>query len=433
VWSGQKVNGKLYAIGGYKKGSGYLDIVEIYDPITNKWSEAENMPSRLSSFATTVYDEKIYVLGGQYRSEGFDRIANSVFVYDPSIDEWNVLTSMPTPRKNLVSCAYDGNIYAIGGSSTPWGEEDVLEIYNIDTDSWTTGPPMPTPRTGIGGILVDKKIYVVGGAELTKTHWATDTEYFNTVEVYDIVNNTWIVKNTGPKGYADLFEINDVIYCLLYDVTSPKKYDISSDSWSADTPMPTERKQVGVGVINDKAYVIGGKHGKQYYTANEEFTPGKINNEPTLQILSPTDGDVVQDSVIIQGSASDEDGTVQTVEIKIDSNPWIPVEGTSTWSYTWDTTTVQDGSHMLYAHSFDGEKHSTTQSLQVTVDNIDETSDSTQDLDSTQNKDELIDSSITNENTNTNSNEFTSFMAFIVVMALILTIGIIIIMFILKR
>ena len=43
------------------------------------------------------------------------------------------------------------------------------------------------------------------------------------------------------------------------------------------------------------------------------------------------------------------------VEVCIDSGSWWTVTGTTSWTTSWDTTTVSDGSHTISARSKDNE------------------------------------------------------------------------------
>jgi N-acetylneuraminic acid mutarotase len=61
------LNGKVYAIGGFSKGvSGYpgLTTVDVYDPTTDTWTTAPDMPTGRWGAYTGVVDGKIYVFGG---------------------------------------------------------------------------------------------------------------------------------------------------------------------------------------------------------------------------------------------------------------------------------------------------------------------------------------------------------------------------------
>ena len=93
------------------------------------------------------------------------------------------------------------------------------------------------------------------------------------------------------------------------------------------------------------------------------------NQKPTVTIISPSGNDSVADTITITGTANDTDGTVQKVEIKIDAGSWSNATGTTSWSHRWDTTTVSNGEHTIYARSFDGANYSTMQSITVNVSN----------------------------------------------------------------
>ena len=94
---------------------------------------------------------------------------------------------------------------------------------------------------------------------------------------------------------------------------------------------------------------------------------GGINQKPTITISSPNNGAVVDGIITITGVASDPDGTIQKVEVKIDDGGWNIVTGTTSWSYNWDTTTVGNGNHIIYARSYDGKDYSDVLSITVTV------------------------------------------------------------------
>jgi len=100
------------------------------------------------------------------------------------------------------------------------------------------------------------------------------------------------------------------------------------------------------------------------------YIPPPTNQHPTVAITSPSDSTTVSGTISIQGTSYDSDGTVQSVQVKIDSGSWITVTGTTSWSYSWDTATVANGSHTIYVRSYDGTDYSNISSVTVTVDNI---------------------------------------------------------------
>ncbi|RLF31432.1 MAG: hypothetical protein DRN07_07185, partial [Thermoplasmata archaeon] len=77
----------------------------------------------------------------------------------------------------------------------------------------------------------------------------------------------------------------------------------------------------------------------------------------------------VSGTVTIQGNAGDADGTIQSVQVKIDNGSWLTATGTTSWSRSWDSTSVSNGQHEISARSYDGEDYSTVASITVMVAN----------------------------------------------------------------
>jgi parallel beta-helix repeat protein len=98
-------------------------------------------------------------------------------------------------------------------------------------------------------------------------------------------------------------------------------------------------------------------------------TPSNIL--PTCTITDPISGFTVTGLFQISGSAYDSDGPVLTVEVRIDNGSWHEAVGNMSWTYDWDTASVPDGQHMIYARSYDGMDYSADVSVTVTVDNPD--------------------------------------------------------------
>ncbi|TET89262.1 MAG: hypothetical protein E3J35_10245 [Methanomassiliicoccales archaeon] len=122
-------------------------------------------------------------------------------------------------------------------------------------------------------------------------------------------------------------------------------------------------------------------NGQTYYyevTATNMLGEGLRSNEanatpenqpPTCNVTDPINGAAISGTITVNGTASDIDGTVEKVEIRIDSTSWIEVTGTTSWSYEWNTTTVSNGDHTVHVRSYDGEDYSIEVSISVVVDN----------------------------------------------------------------
>jgi hypothetical protein len=94
-----------------------------------------------------------------------------------------------------------------------------------------------------------------------------------------------------------------------------------------------------------------------------------VNQKPTISITSPASGAKISGELNISGTALDNDGTVSKVEIKINEGDWIQVQGTTSWSYILDTTTLPNGQNTIKVRSYDGENFSEETSIEIKVDN----------------------------------------------------------------
>lgn len=241
------------------------------------------MPTARFEFAIATYQNKIYVIGGIFaESNGvFSGYTGVNEVYDPSTDSWETMEPMPTPRARLQANVVGDKIYLIGGGkySDLWGfsqdTHGLNEVYVPATNSWSTKTPDPTNISNYPSAVVDDKIYIVRGP----------------TQIYDPQIDSWSYGEAIPTGFFDAVM---AAAGATTGVLAPKRiyvfggegeglnvatnhtqvYDPETDMWTAGTPMPTPRWGLGVAVVNDELYVIGGKTGADTFSAvNEKYTP----------------------------------------------------------------------------------------------------------------------------------------------------------------
>jgi len=92
------------------------------------------------------------------------------------------------------------------------------------------------------------------------------------------------------------------------------------------------------------------------------------NAQPTVTILLPYWGRVVSGTIEARGNATDDSG-VTGVVVRIDEGEWAMASGTAEWTYTIDSTTLEDGVHTLEARSYDGVLQSEVDRVVFTVAN----------------------------------------------------------------
>lgn len=83
-------------------------------------------------------------------------------------------------------------------------------------------------------------------------------------------------------------------------------------------------------------------------------TPTADTTPPTVFIGAPLAGTTAAGTLNISGTAGDTSpGTVSKVEVRLDSGEWAQATGTTSWSFSLDTTKFLNGSHILSARSTD--------------------------------------------------------------------------------
>jgi len=284
-------DGKIYAMGGYVNGR-FSNLNEVYDPKTDTWVTKTPMPKPRSGFGIVVYQNKIFIFGGSgYIYGSVPGFIETTDVYDPETDTWDTRASIPTPREDLCANVVDNKIYLIGGSvyvGAAWPSLcNKNEVYDPENDTWDTKTPLPNYHgltwAGLDSAVVDDKIYVISQTEIDSTI------PFN--QIYDPETDTWNSGTMMPtlvSGFSVVATSGEFAPKRIYVLSrnTHQIYDQEIDTWTNGAPMLTSRYSLGVAVVNDELYAIGGYDGDSYLAVNEKYTPaGYIPEFPSWFIL----------------------------------------------------------------------------------------------------------------------------------------------------
>jgi N-acetylneuraminic acid mutarotase len=146
-----------------------LGTVQAYDPATNTWKELTPMPTPRNHAAIGAVNGKIYVIGGRVGAAfiGLASDTSLVEVYDPATDTWGVPGArMPTTRSALAYGVYNNRIYVAGGEFQDPQQQTVFrtfEEYDPASNTWTVLPPMAIARHGVAGAVIGNRFYAVSG------------------------------------------------------------------------------------------------------------------------------------------------------------------------------------------------------------------------------------------------------------------------------
>jgi N-acetylneuraminic acid mutarotase len=308
-------NGKIYAMGGYDADRRSTAIVEVYDPATNTWMRANDLPGAANHHAAAVAGGKLYGL-----------FANAAHVYNPANDSWTAVAPPlfghgGTPAVGV----FQDKIYVAGGSS-PFGSVN-CEVYDPATNTWTALAPMTVPRHHTGGGFVDGKFYVVGG----RMGNSEDAANLTALEAYDPQTNTWEQRAPMPSARSgiavaafngELFVFGGEIPGVFSNVEA---YNPVTNTWRAEESMLEGRHGIWAAVLGNKVYMPGGGYDQGFAASdkNDVF----IISSPSSGFANISTRNRVEtgDKILIGGFIVTGTGTKRIIVRAL--GPSVPVPG----------------------------------------------------------------------------------------------------------
>ncbi|XP_027542315.1 kelch-like protein 5 isoform X3 [Neopelma chrysocephalum] len=264
--------GVLFAVGGMDATKGATSI-EKYELRTNTWTPVANMNGRRLQFGVAVLDDKLYVVGGR---DGLKTL-NTVECYNPRSKTWSVMPPMSTHRHGLGVAVLEGPMYAVGGHDG-WSYLNTVERWDPQARQWNFVASMSTPRSTVGVAILNGKLYAVGGRD--------GSSCLKSVECFDPHTNKWTLcaQMSKRRGGVGVTTWNGFLYAIgghdapASNLTSRlsdcvERYDPKTDMWTAVASMSISRDAVGVCLLGDKLYAVGGYDGQTYLNTVESYDP----------------------------------------------------------------------------------------------------------------------------------------------------------------
>jgi parallel beta-helix repeat protein len=187
-----------------------------------------------------------------------------------------------------------------------------------------------------------RNLTAAAGEEQVTLNWQTPTQ-----DGGSTITSYIIYRGTTPGGETFLTEVGDVLTHTDASLTAGQTHYYTVSAKNA----------IGEGPLSNEA----------------NATPtAPANQLPECAISAPAASGTVSGMVNITGTASDPDGTVDSVEVRIDDGVWQQATGTTSWTFEWNTMEISDGSHTIRARSYDEMNYSQEVSVTVTVDNAEE-------------------------------------------------------------
>ena len=112
---------------------------------------------------------KIYIAGGSTN----DDYLSSCEVYNPTSDEWQLISSLKERRFNASMLCFQGRLYVLGGTTVPpdctWKVQALtVEMFNSERNEWTEISQIPVERFESQEEMKKKKVFKACFARLSK-------------------------------------------------------------------------------------------------------------------------------------------------------------------------------------------------------------------------------------------------------------------------
>ena len=147
---------KILVIGG-ENGAGVSTTVEAYDLAAGTWSTRAPLPSARTQAGAVVVNNIVYVIGGR-NSAGAD--TNTLYIYDPTTDHWLTAANLPFTVSGMAAGKVKGDITIAGGS----GATASTAIYKAGAVQFVVSQShLTSPNSPIGGVFASYGQPIVNG------------------------------------------------------------------------------------------------------------------------------------------------------------------------------------------------------------------------------------------------------------------------------
>jgi len=295
------------------------------DTWTNITNNSEHTPRHENSFVQV--GDKFYLFGGRESADKMD-------IYDYQTDTWTQAASTaPFEFNHFQATEYQGLIWVIGAfqdnafpNETP---ADHIYMYDPATDTWIQGPEIPSGRKRGSAALVmhNDKFYVVAGNTI-----GHNGGYIPWFDEFDPATGVWTPLADAPhaRDHFHATVLNNKLYVVggrhsggsqgTFAPVIPEVdvYDFGTKAWStlpANSNLPNARAASATVSFQGEIYVIGGEGNGQAYANTDALnvnTNTWVSKDDLNHARHGTQGIVSGNGIWITSGSPNQGGGNQT-------------------------------------------------------------------------------------------------------------------------
>ena len=273
---------KLFLIGGIIYGNQSLNRVDAFDG--KRWLKMPPLPKTVFQMKATVWNDKIYVVGGGIQS-GYSTSPESgrmdyVQIFDGKT--WTAGNPLAFAMTGHEIAILGNKLYAFGGNDhhTPgfYKPSVVSQQFDLNGSNWNLGTNMNKARGEFCSASLNGKIYAFGGRGFGAEVRLSDYSIFD--------GTSWSSLNYAlPElmSYcAATSEFNNTIYVIgsgnsVGNYASSNVWSFDGTTWASQPSLRTPKAQIAVSVYKGRIYAFGGANYPNIFSSVEIYPSIKIS------------------------------------------------------------------------------------------------------------------------------------------------------------
>lgn len=282
---------KLYLLGGRR-----INPVDVYDPVTNRWTRNSPTPLELHHFQAVPLGDAIYMVGAMNGPYPTEHPLERVIVYFPKEDRFELPHTIPESRRRggAGTVVYKNKIYIVGGITNGHQDGTVawMDEYDPATGFWRQLPDAPHPRDHFQAAIVGDKLVCAAGRTTSQRTGNTFDLTISATDIFDFSTGQWQVSNRRrdiPTMRAGNSAIAIGGQVLIGGGESGgqkvahnqvEAFDVNTRQWSPVAPLQQGRHGSGIVRIGDYLYTASGsgnQGGSPELVTLERFSVADLN------------------------------------------------------------------------------------------------------------------------------------------------------------